>query len=422
MNKFSQNLLLILLVFYPFCAWISYFGTDKGITMVYNIFLIPYALYLLFEGKRKIPTYLIFFLLFTMYHIGSTILYNLVPRDMNFLYFILADTKLLACMFMLIIEYTDFDAAYIKKFSAAIFVVVGLAFVVSLIQTKDPMIFYNTHILVEGIDLSFLEEQRIYSIFSWISANTVGISFPILCGILIERYGDKKLWLFVIFLCAVAVSFLTKSRYAMVSTIIVFFQLLFSRRSFFMNLLSMVFLGAIGIFVLLNVAKSYGYNIDEVIANRILEKDGDMVSAKARILSYEVFMEKFPENPWLGVGPETREDVKQLLGEGIPLIHVGYLSYLYFYGFIGCFFFFTAIYYLFRKSWIVGRAYNKWAVFFGLISFCVANATLVFFEVGDMGILISILYLRYYQVFYPQELEEEEAGQHDAEEAGVGFA
>lgn len=330
---------------------------------------------------------------------------------MNIVYFLLSDYKILALAFMIIIENTDFDKEYISKMSKCIFFIVGMSFIVSLIQTKDSQIFYNTHILVEGIDLSFLEEKRIYSIYSWINASTVGISFPILCGILIERYGSKQSLLFIILICAVTVSFLTKSRYAMVSTVVVFMQLFFSRRSFFMNLISLGFLALIGVFVMLNIAKEFGYNIDEVISERILEKDGDMVSAKARIISYEVFMKKFPENPILGVGPETRDDVKQLLGEGIPIIHVGFLSYLYFYGFLGCFFFFSAIYYLLYRGWMVGRKYKFWAVFFGIVSFCLANLTLVYMELGDMGILLGILYLRYYANNYPDELLEDDTEQ-----------
>lgn len=411
MNKTSQNLLLVMLPFYPFLAWLSYFVTDKGIHMVYSVFVLPYAIYLLTGGTKKFPKYLTFFALFTAYHIGSTIANNLVPKDMNIVYFLLSDYKILALAFMIIIENTDFDKEYISKMSKCIFFIVVMSFIVSLIQTRDSQIFYNTHILVEGIDLSFLEEKRIYSIYSWINASTVGISFPILCGILIERYGSKQSLLFIILICALTVSFLTKSRYAMVSTVVVFMQLFFSRRSFFMNLISLGFLGLIGIFIMLNIAKEFGYNIDEVISERILEKDGDMVSAKARIISYEVFMQKFPENPILGVGPSTRDDVKQLLGEGIPIIHVGFLSYLYFYGFLGCFLFFSAIYYLLYRGWMVGRKYKFWAVFFGIVSFCLANLTLVYMELGDMGILLAILYLRYYANNYPDELLEDDTEQ-----------
>lgn len=241
MNKTSQNLLLVMLPFYPFLAWLSYFVTDKGIHMVYSVFVLPYAIYLLTGGTKKFPKYLTFFALFTAYHIGSTIANNLVPKDMNIVYFLLSDYKILALAFMIIIENTDFDKEYISKMSKCIFFIVVMSFIVSLIQTRDSQIFYNTHILVEGIDLSFLEEKRIYSIYSWINASTVGISFPILCGILIERYGSKQSLLFIILICAVTVSFLTKSRYAMVSTVVVFMQLFFSRRSFFMNLISLGF-------------------------------------------------------------------------------------------------------------------------------------------------------------------------------------
>jgi O-antigen ligase len=121
-----------------------------------------------------------------------------------------------------------------------------------------------------------------------------------------------------------------------------------------------------------------------------------MASAKARITSYEAFLIKFPEHPLLGVGPKTRPDVIELLNGEAPLIHVGYLSYLYFYGVVGCLILFLAIFFLLRDAWIVGKRDNFWGSFYGLVSFCLANLTFVYFNFSEMGIVLSVIYLRYY--------------------------
>jgi hypothetical protein len=144
------------------------------------------------------------------------------------------------------------------------------------------------------------------------------------------------------------------------------------------------------------IAKEAGFDINKVIQDRILEKNSDMASAKARFLSYDVFMLKYPENPWVGVGPKTRPDVVKLLQGEAPLIHVGYLCYLYYYGLAGALLLFGALYFLLRDAWIVGRKFGFWGSFYGLLGFCFANTTFVFFDFSEMGIVIGIIYLHYY--------------------------
>jgi hypothetical protein len=121
-----------------------------------------------------------------------------------------------------------------------------------------------------------------------------------------------------------------------------------------------------------------------------------MGSAKARILSYEVFFLVFPENPLVGVGPATRPDVVALLGGEAPVIHIGYLSYLYYYGVFGFLLLVISLFFLLKEAWIVGKKHNFWGSFYGLVSFCIANISFVYFNFGEMGIILSIIYLRYY--------------------------
>jgi O-antigen ligase len=131
-----------------------------------------------------------------------------------------------------------------------------------------------------------------------------------------------------------------------------------------------------------------------------MEKGEDLSesSAGARITSYNVFVLKFPEHPWFGVGPHTRDDVAALLGEGVPIIHVGYLSYLYYYGIVGCFFFFFSLIFLLKDAFMVGWKFRFWGSFYGILAFCLANATLVYFNLSEAGIVLAVVYLRYYRL------------------------
>jgi O-antigen ligase len=140
----------------------------------------------------------------------------------------------------------------------------------------------------------------------------------------------------------------------------------------------------------------YGYDIQQVIDNRILEKETGMGSARARIISYEVFKMKFPENPWFGVGPETKADVVRLLQGVAPLIHVGYLSYLYYYGMFGSLLLFLVLFFLLKLAWSVGQKHAFWGSLYGILTFCFANMTFVYFNFSEVGMVLAVVYLKYY--------------------------
>jgi hypothetical protein len=228
--------------------------------------------------------------------------------------------------------------------------------------------------------------------------NTVGVTFPILIAILLNVYsiGTKPFPLIVA--GGVIVSFLTKARFVMISTIIAFLQLLLIRTISLKRKLSIIGFFVAGIFLIIGAAQMSGYDINTTINERILEKGNDMGSAKTRLLSYDVFMMKFPENPYLGVGPKTRDDVVDLLGGDAPIIHVGYLSYLYFYGFFGAMLLFLALFFLLRDAWVVGKEEGFWGGFYGLLGFALANFTFVYFNFSEMGIILAVIYMRYYKL------------------------
>jgi hypothetical protein len=274
-----------------------------------------------------------------------------------------------------------------------ILLTVGLSLIVSLIQIKLPNFFFNAALDPE---LGYTTGNRCSSIYSWTNLNSLGISFPILISILVSVYEKKKSTLSFVILSAIVVPFLSKARYVMISGIVVLSQLFFNTKISAIRKATyvVIFLGSI---YFINIAaSSFGYDINDVIENRILEKDNDMGSAKARIRSYEVFMIVFPEHPWFGVGPETKKEVLDLLDGEMSIIHVGYLSYLYFYGVVGCLILFLAIFFLLKYAWTVGKRDNFWGSFYGLTAFCIANTTFVYFNFSEMGIIISLIYLRYF--------------------------
>lgn len=404
MNRLTQNLFSILFPFYPFWAWLFYKVTNKSIDFGVAVILIPLVFYYLLFINKRLPKYLIFFILFTIYHLISVFVNQTIHKsDSSIEYFLLTDYNVIACLYFIVIEYCIFDEKFIARMNKNILIVVVISLLVSLIQIKNPTFLFNTTI---DEDLSFIGERRNFSIYSWSNLNTAGITFPILISILTSVYDTRKSVLPIIILCDIVVCFLSRARYVMISGLFVLSQLFLNTKRSIVKRVSFLVVILGGILLIAVAARTFGFDINEVINGRILEKDSDMASAKTRVLSYDVFLLVFPEHPWFGVGPETKKDVVDLLGGDAPVIHVGFLSYLYFYGIIGCGFFFLSIFYMLWDAWKVGKRQNFWGSFYGIITICLANFTLVYFNFSEMGIILSIIYLRYFSYKNSLVLEE----------------
>lgn len=396
MDKIIQYLLLILFPFYPLWAWLSTSLTKIYIDKIVILILLPVAIYYVFIQKIKLPKYLIFFIIFTVYHLVLVYVKDLIPANTNWLFYILSDTNVLACVAFFIIENTHFDEKFIRKMNNCIFAIIVITLIVSLIQIKFPNFFLSPKLTGDPTNYLYVVQNRKFSIYSWMDLNSLGISFPILISILLSIGSMEKMNFPVTVISGIVVSFLSRARYVMLSAIIVFSQLFFVSKIDFRKKIYILLILFFSILAITGVAKVYDYDIGQVIDERILEKGTNLASARARVTSYEVFMIKFPEHPWFGVGPATRLDVVQLLRGQATIIHIGYLSYLYFYGIIGSIFIFLTIFFLLRNSWLVGKRHMFWGSFYGLLSFCLANATLVYFNLSEMGIILAVLYMKYF--------------------------
>jgi hypothetical protein len=359
------------------------------------------------KANIDFPLYLKLLVIFTLYHLFSAIYFQTIPTNINIslnslpipayaniLIYTLSDYSVLSCFLVFIVQNTYIDKAAINYFNRNIVYVIILSFIVSLIQLKYKGFFISTT-FEESIYSKM--ESRIPSIFSWYNFNSLGISFPILISLALSTIRkQQKIRLGITLLSLLTVSFLSKARYVMISGIIVFSQLLFSKQYNIKRKVQFITISIFIVIIGITIADKLDYNIQNVVQERILE-GGKYSSAMARVKSYVVFLYVFPQNPWFGVGPSFGNDVKRLLGKGILGIHVGYLSYLYYYGIFGSFLLFICIILLLRKAYFVGRNAEFWGVFYGLIAFCFANATMVYFNLSEPGIILSIIYLQYYE-------------------------
>lgn len=339
--------------------------------------------------------YLIFLILFTVFHLVSSFINHTYLHGSNLLAVVLFDRNLIVCLFFFVIENTHFNEKFINNMNKSIFIIIVITLIVSLVQIVIPDFFVNPD--QGGIDNRYISEGRIFSIYSWLDLNSLGISFPIMISILLGVHSMKNKVHPIVVISGIVVPFLTRARYVMLSAVVVFAQLFLSSKLHFKKKILFILVIITGIVLLVEIVQISGLNIEQIINERILEKETDMASARTRITSYYVFLQKFPENPWLGVGPATRDDVIWLLGGEAPLIHIGYLSYLYYYGIIGSLLFFISLFFILQYAWQVGKKHTFWGSFYGFLSFGLANTTLVYFNLSEMGIILAIIYLKYFK-------------------------
>lgn len=409
MNKFNQNFLQVLYPFYPIWAWFCLQFLHLPVEKVLIFLLLPSVFYVIWTMHIRFPAYLTIFSLFTVFHLWTVFYNDLLPVNTNWFFYIFSDFNVLTCALLFVVENTNFDDEFIERMNKMVLVVIGLSLLVSIVQIKNPLFFVYTEAGTDVIDSVYFEESRNASIYSWVSQNSVGITFPFLLCIMVSVYQIRSKEFPFIMISGVIVAFLTRARYVMISTVIAFSQLFIGNRLRTKTKFALIIAFVAGLGLIVGAAQMSGFKIQEVINERILEKGTDMKSAKARILSYEVFLKKFPEHPYIGVGPKTRDDVVDLLEGEAPLIHVGYLSYLYYYGVLGASLLFICLLLLLYDSWKVGRLYGFWGAFYGFIGFLLANATFVYFHLNEMGIVLGLLYMRYYKLRYERlyELESE---------------
>lgn len=349
----------------------------------------------------KFPKYLLFYLLFILYVFYSD-LYRL-NREFKVMY-LFSNPLIGGLNIMFIIENVSVSRFFYKKILDVSKIILKIALVVILIQqTISPDFFVNNKMsalkLVIGDDSNV---NRLVSIYSWLGGFIkVGFAFvPIFLLIVEERIHKKTLYLWV--LGGLIFSFLTKARWVMVNTLLVFVLLFIHQRikiAFVSKTLILVPFFLLIAFVSLEFI---GVNIQGIVKERILESDKQNLSQKSagtRILAIKALNTFFWEHPIFGrgnikygMGGTGKQDyrLREFLKGRSSQIHVGYASLLYMYGVVGASFFYGFIVLLLKRLYSSAKRNNHWGSFFGFLGFVLANFTLVTFSVFEMGLILSL--------------------------------
>ncbi|MDY7394101.1 O-antigen ligase family protein [Aureibaculum sp. 2210JD6-5] len=252
--------------------------------------------------------------------------------------------------------------------------------------------------------------ERLHSIYSWVGYITNGLGFVPVFLLVVEDLNKRRQSKKVLFwiLMGIIYSLLTKSRWIMVNTLMVFIVVLITQRYKFRQFLKYLIVIPLILLISYFTLNTIGVNAEGIVKERILENDKKKVSQKSagtRLLAIQVFNKLYWKNAVFGkgsikygMGGTGKQDyeLQKALARKSSQLHVGYLSLLYMYGFVGGSLFLIFLFLFLKKLYLNAKRTSSWAPFFGIMGFAVANLTLVTFSVFEMGLIFAVLADKYF--------------------------
>lgn len=283
-----------------------------------------------------------------------------------------------------------------------------LAFLVILIQQMINKNFFVNTKSIDHLNFTADSKARLPSIYSWINMLTIGFAFVPMFILVIEDLDRQRKKVLLLIILGIIFSVLSRSRWIMLNTVMVFLILFINHKNKSLRFIKYSILIPLLFGASFFVLEFSGIKVDKIISDRILESDrGDLSnkSAGTRILAVYAFNRFFWEHPIFGAGDvkygmggtgQNNYQLSKFLGGKSSQMHVGYLALLYRYGVIGGFLFVGFLYLLLKRLYNNAKITGVWAPFLGILGFALANFTLVFFSVFQMGIILVLVANKYY--------------------------
>lgn len=358
------------------------------------------------KQKLNIPIYVQFLALFFFYTLFSD--YVLVHKTINFEYFY-RNTILTALLICFLVENTDFNEELIDIFLNIIKYIILISVIVILVQaTIAPFLFASQDNMELYNNYSFqLNDLRFPSIYSWVSPLANGFGFlPLFIIYLSFLFMREKSLIVFYYILGAIFCFLTQDRWVMANYLVSFWLIYIYKKE--RKFLIVFYTSAIISLVLISVPilQSFNIPIADEIENRIFENSTGGFgsgSSSTRLLAVYAFAELFPENPFFGkghlhtFGGDSKDvELKRIIGQTSSQMHVGYLSLLYYYGIFGGLLFLLFMYQLMKHLYLTAKVSNYWGSFFAMLGFVLANLTLVTFSIYEMGLVMALVFNKYF--------------------------
>jgi len=416
-NKIICSIVLLFGFAPPIAFFLNIFQIGTYTILAGFIVVVSFLLFLVIRDKNKpirVPGYIIFFALFTLYVLISD--YIFLGKDFEFDH--IYKNRMLGTIFLFIL----IENLYVSR-----------KFFTFLLKLSKYTVIFSVVVIVvqQAVDYEFLvmegyyehwgtgnmNSERLPSIFSWVHTLSIGFGFICFFAITLEWLIKRKKNILIWLLLGIVYVLLTKGRwvmlnFALVPLILFYFNKQLKRKFFkYVVFLFLIVLTAPILMSTINI------DVNKIISERIFESDKtnfEQKSASTRILAFVIFADLFPENPVFGVGDTkygmggigVHDEKLELALEGrSSQLHVGYLSLFYYYGLVGGFLFLIFLYLLLKRLFMSAKKTGFWAPFIGFLGFAVANLTLIFFDLFEMGLVMSLVANQYYIQNYNTNLD-----------------
>lgn len=412
MNNIAQKYNRILILLFSVAPFVAFFARSY-LNMSFNKMMQVFSylgvfLLLLFKKKLvplRFPNYLIFYFLFILYVFYSDLF--LLNREFKVSY-LFSNLLIGGFNMMFIIENLHITKKYYRniiKISKGVLLLAFLAIIIQQVINKN--FFVNTK-LIDTLNITSSSGDRLPSIYSWISGITIGFGFIPIFILIIEDLDRQKRKILFLVIFGMIFSILTRARWIMVNSLLVLLILFINHKDKSLRLIKYSIVIPLLIVTSFFALELSGIRVNKIISDRILESDKINVSQKSagtRILAFYAFNEFFWDNPIFGngnikygMGAEGKHNYKlsRFLRGRSSQMHVGYLALFYRYGLIGGGLFLSFLFLLLKKLYKNAKITGIWAPFLGILGFALANLTLVYFSVFQMGLILVLAADKYY--------------------------
>jgi len=357
------------------------------------------------SSQLKFPKYLVFYFLFILYVFYSAFIQLKGEFKVTFLFsnFLIGGFNM-----MFIIENISIPKKYYRNLVKISKVVLVIAFFVIIIQQVFNKNFFVNTKYIDDLSVTAESKDRLPSIYSWISSMAIGFGFVPLFILVIEDLDRQKRKVLFLVVLGIIFSFLSRDRWILLNSLLVLVLLFINHKDKSLRIIKYSIIIPLLFGFSFFALELSGINTDKIIQERILESDKKDISQKSagtRILAFYAFNRFFWDNPIqgrgdvkYGMGGTGKNDYKlrSFLRGRSSQMHVGYLALLYRYGLIGGFLFLSFLFLLLKKLYKNTEITGVWAPFLGMLGFALANLTLVYFPVFQMGLILVLVADKYY--------------------------
>lgn len=385
------------MVLYPLFGFITISYFDIKPYYVSSIIVLLVAINFIANHKQiRVPIYIKAQFVYLVFVFVSFYIAN--KKDLQF------DTNLAQLLFILnailvfiIIENSRFSHFFITTLKKLLYVFVLIAGVVSIIQYFEPTFFLYDEKYIGALGEGFSSDRRIISIFSWgdlMNTQYMAIGFAAIYGVVLDANKNNLLKSAFLILAAGIVAFLSGFRVNMVTYLLTTLLILrrFSYKSAIILILAVISF---------NVAIDFlNFNVGVFIEERIMSD-----TATSRIDAFYAFFHAFPENPFFGTGGERTEALFEGFGR-VARMHNWHLNIVYYYGIFAFLAHSVFLFYLIKKTYRTAKDAKYWPPFVAMICYLVATMTDPRGEFFIPGILIMMVFNKYYMDKYNTQILE----------------